>query len=195
MNEPIISRPIAEMLLAIERKAPYLWPMPIIDALEVECGGKALEFVSAFVDSQLCRFGCSETVSKRKQWLANLRARRAARASPQEIIRLSRDIWYYELCRDKAQTAISRLYEALSYFLGNHQIAYRRTLAVAIIIVASDESAEPSLTVLEKIIDLYHHTSDHTYAIHRPDSHLFYQRRRMMPHGFRIHGHLQARTG
>lgn len=142
------------MLLAIERRDVW-WPLAVIDDLESKSAGSAFLFAHAFVASQLHRHRCDESASAiRNKWLSELFGLATASYDPRDLIRKAREVWYHRGTRDSAQTAIARLFEALGY-LSQDDRGYRRALASAITVAASDEGSPIGENTINTMRDLY----------------------------------------
>jgi hypothetical protein len=142
------------MMLAFERKDPW-WPLPVINDLESMNTGNALSWACAFIASQLPECDNRDANRKRAAWLAEIRTLPQTRPSVEELYKRSREVWYDGGTRDRIQTAISRLYEAVVGLIdGNHR-GYCRAVAMAICVAAGDDDGQPSIAVLEQMVKVY----------------------------------------
>ena len=152
------SKPFKSMLHAIERGDAW-WPLALIDELESKSTGSAFLLAHAFVAPQLHRYRCDESASAiRNEWLSELLALATKNPDSHELIRKAREVWYHEGTRDGAQTAIARLFEALGY-LSQDDRGYRRALASAITVAASEEGSPIGENTISTMRDLYEHAS------------------------------------
>jgi hypothetical protein len=159
MGEAKASTLVSEMLRAIDRQDPPLWPLPLIDDLDSRRRGDAITWAIAVVESQLSRFGSPESLSTRQEWIAGLRLSTTADPASEDLDRISREIWYDKGTRDEAQTAIARLYDALACYSRGDDAGYRKSLAMAVMVIASDERGSPSPLTITKMIDLFNNST------------------------------------
>jgi len=130
--------------MAIEQGTPPLWPLFVIRQLESDSRGKAMELVKQFVESCFHTLDDQHAMSIRQTWIRELREFTQKPPPFDEIIQRSRDVWYHTGDRDRTQTAVARLFEALAAFVRNEQVGYCKALAVAVIVVASrDDKLSP----------------------------------------------------
>jgi hypothetical protein len=154
MHETKIESAVHEMMLAIERRE-LLWSLPMIRALELQSRGIAMEWVIAFLESQLARFASPDNRTVRDGWLEELKKLKTANATNAELGRRCRDIWYYEGARDKWQTAASRLYEAFAGLKAGHDVGYHGALAMTIGVLATDEHNVAGAECTESLVRLF----------------------------------------
>lgn len=148
------SKPFDAMLLAIEREDAW-WPLALIDELESQSAGRAFAFAHAFVVSQLHRYQCDKSISAiRNEWLSDLLALARKSHDPHDLLRKAREVWYHGGTRDSAQTAIARLFEALGN-MSQDDRGYRRALASAVTVAASEEGSPIGKTSINTMRDLY----------------------------------------
>lgn len=151
---PTACQPVSEMMLAVERQDLW-WPLPVIDDLESINTGNALNWACAFITSQIPECDNHDANRKRVAWLAEIRTLPQTRPSLEDLARRSREVWYDGGTRDRIQTAIARLFEAVAGLIyGNHP-GYCRAVAMAIRAAGGADVGQPSLAVLEQIIKVY----------------------------------------
>jgi hypothetical protein len=146
--------PINEMLSAIDRRDGTLWAMPIVSALELQSAGSALDIAITALTAQLPGLG-DERAALAERWLADLNAMKGANVDPATVGSLSRDIWFHSGSRDETQTAIARLYAALSNLKAKSDLGYRREVAMALAVGMSDPDGRPNADRLRHLIDLF----------------------------------------
>jgi hypothetical protein len=155
MNDLSHSRLINEILLAIDRKDPPLWSLPLIADLESQLDGGAMKWAMNVIESQLYRFTTQQHSSQHHKWISDFRELSVASSDFQEIIYAGRTIWYADGTRDAGQTAIARLYEGLAGKLSGNALGYQKALAMAIQAIVMDENGQPLPIAVEKMIEMY----------------------------------------
>jgi hypothetical protein len=146
--------PINEMLSAIDRQDGTLWAMPIVSALESQSAGSALDMAITALTAQLPGLGDARAALA-ERWLTDLKAMRGVNADPAIAGSLSREIWFYGGSRDEVQTAIARLYAALSSLKAKSDLGYRREIAMALAVVTSDPDGRLNVDKLRHLIELF----------------------------------------
>ncbi len=158
MSVPLESSPVNEMLAALERSDRPLWPLPILHSLEAISPDSAMDFVVAFIRSQLHRVETADELKLREQWLADFDTTRSASPGAGDAAAINsaaREIWYSFVPRDWSKLAICRVYEALGVLLTGDRTKYCMTLAVAVRTATSDGGGIPYPASLAKLIELY----------------------------------------
>jgi hypothetical protein len=146
-------QPVYEMLLAMDRNE-LCWSLPAIRDLEAIATGKALEWVCAFIESQMHEAGDAER-TKRTAWIAELREMRSSGLTADELGHKSRAVWYDGGTRDAIQTSISRLYEAAASLAGGNHWGYCRAVAMAIGVAVDGFDGKRSISTLECLVDSF----------------------------------------
>src|SRR5262245_37331469 len=138
MTNAALPQPVFEMLVAIDRKDPPMWPLFLARSLERRAPGKSIKWAAAFLRLQL-RAAENDLIARRRhEWLAELERLISEPLTLEELARRSREIWYTE-GRDAVQAAISRLYEVLAGLLNDNQAGCCKAVAWAVLAVASPE--------------------------------------------------------
>lgn len=146
--------PINDALSALDRQDGTLWAMPIVDALESQSVGSALDLGIATVRAQLSALS-EERAAMAERWLADLTAMKQTSVAPATVGSLSRAIWFHGGSRDGIQTAIVRLYAALSSSKAKNDGGYRREVAMAIAVGTSDPDGRPNADMVHHLIVLF----------------------------------------
>jgi hypothetical protein len=146
--------PINEMLSAIDRRDGTLWAMPIVTALESQSVGSALDLGITVLTAQLPALG-KERAALAERWLADMMGMKNGSVDPGVLGNISRDIWFHGSSRDETQTAIARLYAALSSLKANNHLGYHREVAMALAVGMSDPDGRPNPDRVSHLIELF----------------------------------------
>ncbi|HIP96070.1 MAG TPA: hypothetical protein EYH32_02510 [Anaerolineae bacterium] len=145
---------MSDALLRLKQECAPCWTLPLIAELEARAEGSALKWAIRVLARLVAMYRNREDAVEHA-WLKRLSEMLAAPPPTEQLVCLAREAWYYDLDRDELRTAISRLYEALGALVDNNLRGYRRCIAAAVEVAASDRTGRPLPKGLECIIGCF----------------------------------------
>lgn len=145
---------VSVALLNLERWPSLRWPLPLVEAIELSATGSATAWICSLI-----RTPSLHTAATRFEdvelYLKMLESPRHDPSRFDALLKAAQDVWYLGGGRDIVRTAVSRVCEANAALEGGDTKAYRRLLAVAVGVLATDADELESRRRVKVVIESF----------------------------------------